>query len=81
MWMDWRNQQCQPNFWVDVSPDPNSQCGPYTPIHPNEIRQEKEHFSRGSEGNHDTIGMVAIDKSGHLVAGTSTNGLKFKIPG
>ena len=37
MWTDWRNNQCQPNFWFNVSPDHNSNCGPYTPIHPNEI--------------------------------------------
>ena len=82
MWTDWRNNQCQPNFWLNVSPDHNSNCGPYTPIHPNEIPTKAEdHFSRGGEGNHDTIGMVAIDSKGHMVAGTSTNGLKHKIPG
>jgi len=31
--------------------------------------------------NHDTIGIVAIDNSGNIAAGTSTNGAKFKIPG
>lgn len=31
--------------------------------------------------NHDTIGMVAIDKNGDLCAGTSTSGLAFKIKG
>ena len=31
--------------------------------------------------NHDTIGMIAIDQSGNVSAGTSTNGLTFKIPG
>ena len=31
--------------------------------------------------NHDTIGMLAIDKDGNIAAGTSTNGAKFKIPG
>jgi len=31
--------------------------------------------------NHDTVGMVAIDKSGNVAAGTSTNGAGFKIPG
>merc|ERR1712212_1295965 len=82
MWTDWRNGQCQPNFWENVSPDPNSHCGPYTPLHLNEISvKPKDHFSRGGEGNHDTIGMVAIDLKGRMVAGTSTNGLKHKIPG
>jgi N4-(beta-N-acetylglucosaminyl)-L-asparaginase len=31
--------------------------------------------------NHDTIGMVATDGKGHMVAGCSTSGLAFKIPG
>ncbi len=31
--------------------------------------------------NHDTIGMVATDGKGHVVAGCSTSGLKWKIAG
>ncbi len=31
--------------------------------------------------NHDTIGMVALDGQGRMVAGCSTSGLAFKIPG
>lgn len=31
--------------------------------------------------HHDTIGMVATDGSGHIVAGCSTSGLAWKIPG
>lgn len=84
VWLDWRKNNCQPNFWVDVTPDANSHCGPYEPQHPNDIffrDFKKEHHSRGSEGNHDTIGMVAIDEKGQMVAGTSTNGLKFKVAG
>ena len=34
-----------------------------------------------SPENHDTIGMVANDGKGHCVAGCSTSGLAFKIPG
>ncbi|MGB9805603.1 MAG: N(4)-(beta-N-acetylglucosaminyl)-L-asparaginase [Thermoproteota archaeon] len=30
---------------------------------------------------HDTVGCVAIDKFGRIVAGTSTSGLKFKLTG
>lgn len=85
LWMEWRQKQCQPNFWVDVSPDPNSHCGPYNPIHPNEIlMNSKKHLTEAEpigKNNHDTIGMVALDIHGEMVAGTSTNGLKFKIPG
>jgi isoaspartyl peptidase/L-asparaginase-like protein (Ntn-hydrolase superfamily) len=32
-------------------------------------------------GEHDTIGMLALDTNGDMAAGTSTNGLQFKIPG
>jgi isoaspartyl peptidase/L-asparaginase-like protein (Ntn-hydrolase superfamily) len=32
-------------------------------------------------GEHDTIGMVALDSSGNMATATSTNGLQFKIPG
>jgi len=31
--------------------------------------------------NHDTIGVVATDGSGHVVAGCSTSGLAWKLPG
>jgi L-asparaginase/N4-(beta-N-acetylglucosaminyl)-L-asparaginase len=31
--------------------------------------------------NHDTIGMLAADGKGHVVAGCSTSGLAWKIPG
>jgi len=34
-----------------------------------------------SSMNHDTIGMLALDRTGLLAAGTSTNGAKFKIAG
>lgn len=35
----------------------------------------------GEEEPHDTIGMVALDATGHLVAGCSTSGLAWKLPG
>lgn len=37
--------------------------------------------SNFNENNHDTIGMIAIDLHKNIVAGTSTNGAKHKIPG
>lgn len=40
----------------------------------------KTFWLKASE-NHDTIGMVATDGKGHMVAGCSTSGLAFKIPG
>lgn len=36
---------------------------------------------KGAFWNHDTIGMVAIDKRGDVTAGCSTSGLAFKIAG
>ncbi len=34
-----------------------------------------------AQDNHDTVGMVVIDQNGNVAAGTSTNGLRFKVPG
>lgn len=33
------------------------------------------------ENNHDTIGMIALDKRGNLAVGLSSNGAQFRIPG
>jgi len=41
----------------------------------------KENPNRKDFWNHDTIGMVAVDRNGDLCAGTSTSGLAFKIKG
>uniref|UniRef100_A0A667G1W7 N(4)-(Beta-N-acetylglucosaminyl)-L-asparaginase n=1 Tax=Lynx canadensis TaxID=61383 RepID=A0A667G1W7_LYNCA len=44
-------------------------CGPYKPP------------KTGDNYSHDTIGMVVVHKMGRTAAGTSTNGIKFKIHG
>ncbi len=41
----------------------------------------KKDPKRADFWNHDTIGMVAVDRKGDLCAGTSTSGLAFKIKG
>ncbi len=41
----------------------------------------KKNPRRETFWNHDTIGMVAIDRNGDLCAGTSTSGLAWKIKG
>jgi N4-(beta-N-acetylglucosaminyl)-L-asparaginase len=41
----------------------------------------KEEWKFFASDNHDTIGMIAIDENGNIVAGTSTNGANHKIPG
>ncbi|XP_076757288.1 N(4)-(Beta-N-acetylglucosaminyl)-L-asparaginase-like [Xylocopa sonorina] len=80
MWEDWKSNNCQPNFWKNVVPDPRKSCGPYRWAANAESKLE-EHESYVSEENHDTIGVVAIDSNGHIAAGTSTNGARNKIPG
>lgn len=78
----WKERNCQPNYWTNVFPDPTTTCGPYQPVE-DDFQQNPPNVinSLASADNHDTIGMVVIDSSGHIVAGTSTNGLTNKIPG
>ncbi|XP_014274412.1 N(4)-(Beta-N-acetylglucosaminyl)-L-asparaginase [Halyomorpha halys] len=80
MWTDWKNKKCQPNFWKNVKPDPLNNCGPYTPDRYSDKKQSMMLNNVGFR-NHDTIGMIAIDINRKIVAGTSTNGAKYKIPG
>ncbi|XP_015433483.1 PREDICTED: N(4)-(Beta-N-acetylglucosaminyl)-L-asparaginase [Dufourea novaeangliae] len=80
MWSDWKDNNCQPNFWKNVAPDPKKSCGPYHFMTEMENSIE-EHQSYVNEENHDTIGVLAIDTNGHIAAGTSTNGARNKIPG
>ena len=97
LWTDWKTGGCQPNFWNNVSPDPQSSCGPYTPdpaAHESASQppsnststfqiQNKIQILLSFTGDkgHDTIGMIAIDSSGRIASATSTNGARFKIPG
>ncbi|XP_023014191.1 N(4)-(Beta-N-acetylglucosaminyl)-L-asparaginase [Leptinotarsa decemlineata] len=78
-WRNWKENKCQPNFWKNVQPDPKATCGPYKVSYDNSISQYYQ--SQYNSKNHDTIGMIVISGNGHIVAGTSTNGAKFKIPG
>ena len=62
-------------------------CGPYEPISHNHIKQFWQNENNNDNNavfgkyNHDTIGMIVIDKENNIAAGTSTNGAKHKIPG
>ncbi|XP_020037867.2 N(4)-(beta-N-acetylglucosaminyl)-L-asparaginase [Castor canadensis] len=77
---DWLSRNCQPNYWRNVIPDASKYCGPYKP--PCILKQEDPAYNEaGGDHGHDTIGMVVIHKMGRTAAGTSTNGLKFKIHG
>lgn len=80
-YFEWIKNNCQPNFWTNVVPDPRKSCGPYKPskvLYDASCDYNKHNF--GSQ-NHDTIGMIVIDDHGNIFAGTSTNGAKHKIPG
>jgi N4-(beta-N-acetylglucosaminyl)-L-asparaginase len=79
-WNDWINNECQPNFRRNVTPDPTKNCGPYKPIS-NAIYSDRKLNSNVSNKSHDTIGMIAIDSNGNICAGTSTNGAQHKIHG
>jgi isoaspartyl peptidase/L-asparaginase-like protein (Ntn-hydrolase superfamily) len=76
---EWLENKCQPNFWKNVTPDPASNCGPYSPA--SNASSSQSTNAAVSEKHHDTIGMIAIDSDGRIAAGTSTNGAQFKIPG
>ncbi|KAJ8688290.1 hypothetical protein QAD02_024085 [Eretmocerus hayati] len=79
LWIKWKSNNCQPNFWKNVSPNPTTSCGPYTP---RKTRKYHNKFTnRAGEKNHDTISMLAIDTRGNVASGTSTNGARNKIPG
>uniref|UniRef100_A0A182QGA4 N(4)-(beta-N-acetylglucosaminyl)-L-asparaginase n=1 Tax=Anopheles farauti TaxID=69004 RepID=A0A182QGA4_9DIPT len=90
MWSQWKNNHCQPNFWKNVIPSPSMSCGPYEPVSANTVHRRLETVPESSSGrsefsfgryNHDTISMIVINGDGHVVAGTSTNGARHKIPG
>ncbi|XP_056641621.1 N(4)-(Beta-N-acetylglucosaminyl)-L-asparaginase-like [Diorhabda sublineata] len=82
LWENWKQNNCQPNFWKNVVPDPKTSCGPYS-VTEEPISNEIFKFPLNKFGkkNHDTIGMIVISGNRHIVAGTSSNGAKFKIPG
>ena len=81
VWRKWRLADCQPNFWKNVSPDPTKSCGPYVPLrHGGESSPESPLTSLPAVAS-DTIGILSVDTTGHIVAGTSTNGANHKIPG
>ncbi|XP_037918053.1 N(4)-(Beta-N-acetylglucosaminyl)-L-asparaginase [Hermetia illucens] len=85
IWRDWKDKNCQPNFWTNVLPNPEKSCGPYCPNTENTINEfwkvDDTKNNLFDEHNHDTIGMIAIDAEGNIGAGTSTNGATHKIPG
>uniref|UniRef100_A0A8D8LR59 N(4)-(beta-N-acetylglucosaminyl)-L-asparaginase n=1 Tax=Cacopsylla melanoneura TaxID=428564 RepID=A0A8D8LR59_9HEMI len=80
-WNTWHDSNCQPNFWINVKPDPKTSCGPYKARNFLERFNMKDANEDIGNHNHDTIGVVAIDGKGNMAAGTSTNGANHKIGG
>lgn len=78
-WNQWKKNSCQPNFWINVRPDPKMNCGPYDPLANIEFNNNNHY--KIDQNNHDTAGIVAMDSRGRIASGTTTNGLKYKIPG
>ncbi|KAI0386390.1 asparaginase-domain-containing protein [Hypomontagnella monticulosa] len=74
----WKAGGCQPNYRINVSPDPASSCGPYEPV---ELTSDSQVLARDKPEGHDTISMISLHSSGTMAAGTSTNGAGRKVPG
>jgi N4-(beta-N-acetylglucosaminyl)-L-asparaginase len=79
-WIQWHTNRCQPNFRINVSPDPDRSCGPYEPL-PNVKHTGARYNEHVSQKSHDTIGMIAVNSRGDIATGTSTNGAGHKVPG
>lgn len=79
----WKASACQPNYRLNVTPDPAGSCGPYAPLAINASASDypTKLAARGPPIGHDTISMIAIDHAYRMAAGTSTNGAAHKIPG
>lgn len=85
-WESWKAGNCQPNFWSElVTPNPRETCGPYTPMSANDVNYQNSarrlRYQISNKLSHDTIGMIVVDEQKNVIAGTSTNGASFKIPG
>ena len=85
-WTKWFKNSCQPNFRINVTPDPVEYCGPYRKN--NRFASLEKKYSENQRYNenvsaksHDTIGMIVMDSNGDFAVGTSTNGASHKIPG
>jgi len=89
---DWKQNRCQPNYRVDVVPDPLTSCGPYKPIQrnssslsssssPSSSSSLSSFSAKPQQASHDTISMIVVQVDGTMAAGTSTNGASHKIPG
>jgi N4-(beta-N-acetylglucosaminyl)-L-asparaginase len=80
---EWKASGCQPNYRINVTPDPKSSCGPYTafPLNSSASEYASNLVPCDAPEGHDTISMIALHSSGAMAAGTSTNGAGRKVPG
>jgi len=81
MWQNWTAHSCQPNFWRNVYPDSTSTCGPFKPLNSWDVEASGTKDHEIGPDNHDTVTMAAIDVEGKIHVGTSTNGLRYTLPG
>lgn len=77
---NWIKNNCQPNFRMNVAPNPAQSCGPYKPV---DLLLLTGSDKSGTENHdsHDTIGVIAVDSKLRVASATSTNGAQFKVPG
>ena len=61
-------------------PNAEKSCGPYKPAKDSYFHSTR-YNNQTSRFYHDTIGMIAVDKTGRIAGGTSTNGASHKVPG
>lgn len=95
VYQSWRDANCQPNFYENI-PAAQTQCGPYSPpespaaglmsaeqrtARSARLHGGNERLWAANKENHDTIGMVTIDRNGSMACGTSTNGANHKVAG
>ena len=85
-YLNWRENDCQPNYFRGFE-DGNSSCPPFArpsrkaALPPRTQVEKRAPFGLGHDGDHDTIGMIALDANGDLALGTSTNGANHKVAG
>ncbi|XP_077992853.1 N(4)-(beta-N-acetylglucosaminyl)-L-asparaginase-like [Glandiceps talaboti] len=79
----WLSKECQPSYWENVTPDPTTSCGPFSPNQTSNKRSSVE--MNGLDVDefeyHDTMGLVITDKNHDVAVGTSTTGTTYKIAG